>query len=67
MKGFSDKETVDALIQSLKDSGNQNYSFLRFDGIGHAYTNDEFHNKNYNAKVAEESFEATIQFFNKNL
>jgi dienelactone hydrolase len=58
---------VDKLIQSLKEAKNDNFSFLRHDGAGHAFSNDQYHNYNYNKEAAEKSFEAALTFFHKNL
>ena len=68
MVGFSDKDSVDALIQKLKDANVTNFSFLRHDDADHAFTNQDYHNHDrYNEKACASSFEAVISFFQKNL
>jgi dienelactone hydrolase len=55
------------LIQSLKDANVEKFSFLRHDGAGHAFSNDQYHNWNYKKEAAEKSFEAALTFFHENL
>jgi len=66
MKGFSDPESANELEDRLK-SGNVKYEFYRYDGAGHAFTNDTHHGNTTEKQASVTAHKRVIEFFNKQL
>jgi len=63
--GFSDPETAKQLKAKLEQSGTT-FEFHWYEGASHAFTN-ELRPEVYHAEYAEQSFQRTLDFFNRHL
>ena len=67
LEGFSDPKTCDALEAAWKQAGIEN-AMYRYEGVGHAFMNDEAHGVNkpiHDPEVAKLAWSRTFDFLKK--